>query len=145
KAYEFYLRANQLAQIREGSGWTLARDLYLQCTREDPNFAPAWAGLGRMYRLLAKYMTEDFEGNLRRAEEAFRKALELSPDLSVVHNYFASLEVETGRTREALLRLVRRAGQHSADPQIYAGLVLTCRYAGLLEASLAADREASRL
>ena len=53
KAYELYLRAHQLAQ--QSAHWTAARDLYLECVRLDPNFAPAWAGLGRMSPVLAAY------------------------------------------------------------------------------------------
>ena len=35
RAYEHYLRANQLAHAP--AEWTLARDLYLRCVDEDPN------------------------------------------------------------------------------------------------------------
>ena len=48
KAYEFYLRANQIAY--ESRNWTVARDLYRQCLEEDPAYAPAWARLARIYR-----------------------------------------------------------------------------------------------
>jgi serine/threonine protein kinase len=65
KAYEFFLRANQLAL--DASTWTLARDLYLQCLDADPRYAPAWAQLGRVYRLLAKYVARGAEENLLRA------------------------------------------------------------------------------
>jgi hypothetical protein len=37
KAYEFYLRTNQLAE----TAWSIARDLYLQCVQEDHQYAPA--------------------------------------------------------------------------------------------------------
>ena len=43
KAYEFYLRANQIAY--QSKTWTVARDLYRQCLEEDPGYAPAWARL----------------------------------------------------------------------------------------------------
>ena len=43
-AYEHYLRANQLANT--ASERTVARDLYLRCVEEDPDYAPAWARLG---------------------------------------------------------------------------------------------------
>jgi hypothetical protein len=41
-------------------------------------------------------------------------------------------------------RLLVRASSHS-DPEIFTGLVIACRFCGLLEASLAADRQARRL
>ena len=49
-AYEHYLRANQLANT--ASEWPVARDLYLRCVEEDPDYAPAWARLGRIHRVL---------------------------------------------------------------------------------------------
>ena len=52
-AYEHYLRANQLAHAPVE--WKLASDLYLRCVEEDVNYGPAWARLGRMHRVIAKY------------------------------------------------------------------------------------------
>src|SRR5262245_38727891 len=39
RAYEFYLKANQLALDRQT--WSLARKVYKQCLSEDPSYAPA--------------------------------------------------------------------------------------------------------
>jgi TolB-like protein len=63
KAYEFYLRANQIAHTARGYAnpqtWHIARDLYLHSVADDARFAPAWAALGRVYRMIAKYVGED--------------------------------------------------------------------------------------
>jgi len=143
KAYEFFLRANELA--RDAASWTVARDLYLRCLDADPRYAPAWARLGRVYRLLSKYSVEHNSENLMRAAEAFRRALELNPDLSIALNLRANLEVEMGHGCETTVELMRRARLHPNDPELYAGLVHSTRYCGLLEASVAADRMAHRL
>jgi serine/threonine protein kinase len=143
KAYEFYLRANQLSH--QSSQWKVARDLYLQCLDEDPRYAPAWARLGRIYRVIGAYSGEDPDEKLRRSEEAFKRALELNPDLPIAHNLYTYLEVEMGDAQPAMLRLLRRAEQHGADPELFAGLVQACRYCGLLEASVAAYEQAHRL
>ncbi len=144
KAYEFYLRANQLG--RNPEGWLLARDFYLQCLEEDANYAPGWAQLGRIYRVLAKYHTEDqTEENLLRAADAFHRALSINPDLSLAHNLYVYLEVEMGRCQEAMIRLLERARHRSNDADLYAGLVHACRYCGLLEPSVAAYEHAKRL
>lgn len=142
-AYEFYLRANQLAS--ESKNWQVSADLYRECLRDDPNYAPAWARLGRIERLLAKFFPEGHEHRLKNAEEAFERALQLNPDLSLAHNYYSQFEVEEGRTKEALARLLARATSGSSDPDIYTGLVHVLRYCGFLEASLAADACARRL
>jgi len=145
RAYELYLRANQLAGQRQ----TLpeACRLYDECLQLDPQWAPAWAKVGRAYRVLAKYSQSGETGaNFQRAREAFRNALDLDPDLSVAHNLYTFLEVEElGRSREAMVRLLERARTRANDPQLFAGLVLTCRFCGLLEESLAADRLARHL
>jgi len=145
KAYELYLRANQLAHQRQ----TLAeaRDLYRECLEIDPTWAPGWARLGRVYRVLAKYSQgEDAGRDFARAQDAFRRALDLDPDLSIAHNLYTFLEVEElGRSRDAMVRLLERTQSRANDPQLFAGLVLTCRFCGLLEASLAADRRARHL
>ena len=43
------------------------------------------------------------------------------------------------------MRLLGRAREHRADPQLFAGLVQACRYCGLLTESVAADRRARAL
>ena len=144
RAYELYLRANE--QAMRSDGWSAARRLYLDCLREDERFAPAWARLGRVYRLLAKYQLEDPEAtsNRAKAEDAFRRALELNPDLALAHSLYASFEVEAGRARDALARLLARA-RSGADPEVYAGLVTVTRFCGLLDASVVAHEQARRL
>jgi predicted Zn-dependent protease len=79
---------------------------------------------------------------LHGAEEAFRRALALNPDLPIAHKLYAQFEVDQGRARDAMVRLVGQA--HSVDPELFAGLVSTCRYCGLLDASVAADARARR-
>jgi TolB-like protein len=143
-AYEFYLRANQLA--RQWEQMTVARDLYLQCVDRDPRFAPAWARLGRCLRLIGKYGTGDEAvESVARGEAAFQRALELNPELSLAHNLYSYLEADLGRARDAMARLLRRAQASRSDPELFGGLVHTLRFCGLLEASVAAHDQARRL
>ena len=124
------------------------RDLYIECVAEDPAFAPAWARLGRCYRMTAKFHSatlDDARENLKRAEASFRKAFELNPDLPLAHHLYTAVETDSGRAEAAVLRLLRRARQRRADPELYAGLVHACRYCGLLEASVAAHNLARQL
>jgi eukaryotic-like serine/threonine-protein kinase len=142
KAYEFYLRANELATNSEG--WAVAVDLYEQCVALDPQYAPAWARLGRVYRLLAKYRDVGQETNRRQAQEALDRALAINPELAIAHNLTAQMEVDSGRAMEAMVRLLKQAAV-AADPEIFAGLCHACRYCGLLHASVAAHEHARRL
>ena len=144
-AYAFYLRANQLAY--EASQWAHARDLYEECLRVDPGYAPAWAGLARCQRVIGKYSASsvDATASLKEAERAFERALSLDPDLSAAHNLYAQLEVDLGRAEGAMCRLIARARRHPVDPQLYAGLVHALRFCGLLDESIAAHRRAREL
>ena len=59
-----------------------ALELYERCLEEDPHYAPAWAGAGRMHRMIAKYVEGESYDRQLRAEERLKRALELNPDLS---------------------------------------------------------------
>jgi TolB-like protein len=138
KAYEYFLRGNQLSH--DSKQWSVARDLYLRCVEEDAGYAPAWARLGRIHHVMAKYLDSGTSQGTDQAEAAFRRALDLNPDLSMAHKLFAQLEVDLGRARSAMTRLTERA--QTADPELLAGLVTTSRYCGLLDASVAAHTRA---
>jgi TolB-like protein len=146
-AYEFYLRANQLTQqagLNTSESFALARDLYLRCLEADGRYAPAWARLGRCYRLLGK-AGEAPQENLAKAESSLRRALDLNPGLALAHKLFAQLETDLGHAADAVIRLLRHLHPESADAELFAGLVQACRYCGLLEASAAAHERARRL
>ena len=140
-AYEFFLRGNQLSH--DSKQYAVARDLYLRAVDEDPNFAPAWARLGRIHHVMAKYVENGQRDGFDLAEQAFRRSLELNPDLTMAHKVYAQLEVDLGRARDAMARLLGHA--KSADPELLAGLVTTCRYCGLLDASVNAHTRAVAL
>ncbi|HYN07227.1 MAG TPA: protein kinase [Vicinamibacterales bacterium] len=141
-AYELYLRANEIS--RRYDGLERARDLYQRCVDMDPSFAPAWARLGRCHRVIGKFIDGAPE-SYTRAEDAFKRALELNPRLTVAHKLYANLEADIGQGSRAVVRLIREATRHGNDPELFAGLVHACRYCGLFDESLSADAEARRL
>lgn len=142
RAYEFYLRGNELARSYQ----TLpeARELYLRALEIDPQFAVAWAQLGRCHRVIGKYVESTAQSE-QWAEEAFQRALELNPRLSVAHKFYAALESDIGQAGRAIVRLLREAARTGNDPELFAGLTHACRYAGLYDESIAAHVEAHRL
>jgi serine/threonine protein kinase/tetratricopeptide (TPR) repeat protein len=142
RAYELYLRANELA--RTYNGLMAARDLYVRSLDLDSGFAPAWAHLGRCHRVIGKFV--DGSGDPETAAaEAFRRALALRPRLTIAHKFYANLEADMGQAQHAIVRLVGEAERHGNDPELVAGLVHACRYCGLFEQSIAAHTEARRL
>jgi len=142
KAYEYYLRGNQFSH--DSKQWAAARDLYLRCVEADPCYAPAWARLGRIHHVMAKYLTTGAGVGLKQAEAAFRQALDLNPDLAIAHKFYAQLEVDLGRAGDAMARLLPRT-QGAADPEIFAALISPLRYCGLMDASVAAYARAVAL
>ena len=65
RAYEYFLRGNQLSH--DAKQWSVARDLYLRCVEEDPRYAPAWARLGRIHHVMAKYLETGKHGGVSTA------------------------------------------------------------------------------
>jgi serine/threonine protein kinase len=137
RAYECYLRANQITLARSMDNMGIARDLYLQCLEESPDYAPAWACLGRVYHFLGKF-GDDVHVNEGLSEKAFRRAFALNPDLAMAHNFYTAAECDQGHTSKAMVRLLERARFRRNDAELFAGLVQACRYCDELEASIAA-------
>ncbi len=142
RAHEFYLRAGQQGQSPEG--WAVARDLYHRALEEDPRYALAWARVSRIHLLIGKYLG-DTAKQYELAESSARHALELSPDLPLGHLAFAMIEVCTGRALQATQRLLDRVQRATTDPSVFSGLVMTLRYCGLLDESIAAYEQAHEL
>ncbi len=142
KAYEYYLRGNQFSN--DSKQWAAARDLYQRCVEADPCYAPAWARLGRIHHRMSKSLPAESKEGFKKAEAAFKQALDLNPDLPVAHKFYAQLEVDLGRAADAIARLIPRA-HLAADPEVFGGLISPLRYSGLLEASVAAHWRAVAL
>jgi TolB-like protein len=142
RAFELFLRG--MEEARTLTGTARARTLFQQAVDEDAGFAPSWAALARSHRVWGKYY-EDREVSDRLAEDAFQRALALSPDLPMAHRYLTHFESEHGRANDAIARLLKHAATNRHDAQLFAGLVHACRYAGLFDASIAAHDEAKRL
>jgi len=144
RAYEFYLRANQVALGRTFETMAMARDLYRECLDEDPDYAPAWARLGRCHRFLAK-LGEEGPQSLELATWAFHRAFSLCPDLPLAHNLYTPIEADSGHAQAAIVRLLGQAERHPNDPELFGGLVQACRYCGLLDESIRAHQRARHL
>jgi DNA-binding winged helix-turn-helix (wHTH) protein len=147
-AYEFFLRGNEIVgahAIANAANLRVARELYRQSVEADTRFAPGWARLGRCHYLIGKLDQAGDAKTIASAEACFQQALALRPDLPLAHDLYALLEIDQGRPRAAMTRLIVRAVGGGVQAELYAALVQACRFAGLLEASLAAHRRAREL
>lgn len=143
-AYASFVRGKELLVIRSLDSILRARDLFWICIAEDPQFAPAWAWLGRACRLLEKFKGEPPQTpNL--AEAAFHRAFAIDPDLACAHQFYTQLQVDSGRAPEAMTRLANRLRTHREEPETIASLVQVLRSCGLLHESLAAHERAIAL
>jgi DNA-binding winged helix-turn-helix (wHTH) protein/tetratricopeptide (TPR) repeat protein len=142
--YERFIRAKELVKNRSLEQMYPARDLLWTCLAEDPDFAPAWAWLGRCCWFLEKYAG----GSMTTADlatAAFERSFALDPDLAASHQFYTLVQVDTGRADEAMNRLFARLQRHPGEPESFAGLVHVLRFRGLLKESLAAHQRAIRL
>ena len=116
------------------------------CATEDPHYAPAFVGIGRMHRMIGKYVDRRNRGALRRSRRprsgVHSSSIQICPSAESLYSH---LEVDLGRAEQSMVRLLRRARERSADPEVFAGLSHALRYCGLLQASLAAVKQSRRL
>jgi TolB-like protein/Flp pilus assembly protein TadD len=83
QAYDYYLRGRQYYQIHRKS-LEYARQMFNRAVETDPDYARAYAGVADSCSLLYMYFdARDY--NLRQADAASAKALELEPDLAEAH------------------------------------------------------------
>jgi len=144
QTYEKFMRARELTTQRSLESMLLARDLYWTCLAENPNFAPAWAWLGRCCWFLDKF-THSSSVIPELAEAAFQRAFVLDPDLASAHQFYTLLQVDLGRADEAMRRLFERLKHHPTEAESFSSLVQVLRFRGLLRESVAAHRRAVEL
>ena len=84
EAYDYYLRGRKFFWETRRRSLEFAREMFTRATQIDPGYALAYAGIADCYSWLYLYW-ESTEENIRDAEKASRKALELNPDLAEAH------------------------------------------------------------
>jgi len=84
RAYEYFLRGQQLYHAWDRGAQQGAQDLYRRAIKIDPSFAKAWAALANSASLTYMWWQSSDE-KLELANSASEKALELEPDLAEAH------------------------------------------------------------
>ncbi len=84
QAYDFYLRGREFFYQWNRKGLEFARQMFARATVIDPGYARAYAGVADCCSTLYQYW-EASEANLKEADAASRKALELDPELAEAH------------------------------------------------------------
>ncbi len=131
-AYQDYLQS--LSYPHGYTGNELAFPLLEKCIELDPGYAPAYAELGGRRELVAVYALGG-AGEVKKAEQAFLKALSLNGQLLDALSGLARLYTDIGQPDKAigLLRDALKINPNHADSHF--ALSYIYRYAGMLEES----------
>ena len=131
-AYEDYLRGIDFYALGE---FAASIDMLEKATALEPNYAPAWAHLGRAYTTNASLQFGGRE-DYAKAQTAYEKAIALNPALVEPRIYMANLLTDTGRVEQAvpLLRSVLQDSPNNAEAHWELGYAY--RFAGMLKESV---------
>jgi adenylate cyclase len=84
QAYDYYLRGRQFFHQLRRKGFEYARQMFARAIVIDPGYARAYAGVADCSSFLYMYW-DTTDDNLREADRASRKAIELDPDSGEAH------------------------------------------------------------
>ena len=141
QAYEYYLRG---VDLYAGNEFNLATQMLEQSVRLDPNYAFAWAHLGRAHTAKAAF---DFGGAeyYRKAQSDYEKALALNPDLIEARIFMANMFTDTGRAEQAVPLLREALTTNPNHPEAHWELGYAYRFGGMLKESIAEGEAARQL
>ena len=84
RGYEFYLRGRRFFYRGGGRNYREGRDMFNKAIQLDPKYPLAWCGLADVTSFIYMY-AESTPENLKLANDASQKALDLAPDLAESH------------------------------------------------------------
>jgi len=85
QAYDYYLRGRKFFHQHRRTSIEFARQMFTRAIEIDPKYARAYAGIADCCSILYMYF-DARESNLKQADSASRKALELDPQLAEAHS-----------------------------------------------------------
>jgi TolB-like protein/Flp pilus assembly protein TadD len=100
QAYEYYLRGRQFLLRNRMKSFGYARKMFERSLEIDPEYAPAWAGLGEALAITNMYYPDRTE-ELAEADRATKEALRLAPALAEGHAARGLMLALSGRPEEA--------------------------------------------
>ena len=140
-AYEYYLRGVDLYALND---FDQAIDMLKKSIALEPDYAMAWAQLGRAYTTHASLQFGGREQYVL-ARAAYEKALSLDPGMVDVRIYMANLLTDTGRVEEAVPLLKEALNANPSSAEAHWELGYAYRFGGLLDQSAAEAEQARRL
>ena len=111
QAYEAYLRGRFFWNKRTEAGLNQAIVYFQRATSDDPNYAPAYAGMAQAYVLLPYYSGATANDAVSRAKSSAQQALRLDDNLAEAHAVLGMVEAghfnwhESGHEYQRALQL----------------------------------------
>ena len=120
EAYENHSRA--MMNIMEGSPQAFDHAILLleKATRQDPNYAAAWAALSLAYDVKGSFMS--LRELSEKAVEVGRRATQLNPKLADAHRWLGSALLSLGRFDEAISAVTEAARLEPDDAGVHQSL-----------------------
>jgi adenylate cyclase len=138
EAYDLVLRGRDLLSRLTRSANAQARDLFERAIALDPNYAPAYIGLGQVdVRASNQGWTQDPSEALERAEKLARKGITLDDLNSNAHALLGVVAVQFGDYDRALEELKRAIDLNGSDAESYDHLVTVLLYEGDIAGAIA--------
>ena len=139
EAYDLVLRGRDALSRITRSGNAEARTLFEHAIALDPNYAPAYVGLGRVnQRAVTQGWTADPSEALGKAEDLARKAIQLDDLSPGAHALLGTVYVYFGDYERGLSELTRAVELNGSDAESYAALVEVRLWSGDVEGAIAA-------
>jgi len=138
EAYDLVLRGRDLLSRLTRSANAQARDLFERAIALDPNYGPAYVGLGQVdMRAANQGWTQDPGGALERAEKLAQKAIALDDLSSGAHALLGDVAVQFGDYDRALAELKRAIDLNGSDAESYGHLVTVLLFEGDISGAIA--------
>ena len=100
EAYESFARGMMNLRLASRDSIERAIAAFEHATRQDPEYAIAWAALGGAYSLKGSFLS--LTDLMEDAIEIERRALAIDPDLADAHTWLGAALLNLGRTDEAM-------------------------------------------
>jgi adenylate cyclase len=137
EAYDFVLRGRALYERVDRSANSQARGLLKRAIELDPNYAPAYVGLGRVeLNGVLQGWTADPAAAIQRAQNLGQKAIDLDASSAGAHELLGSTYIRYGDYDHALDEMRRAIKLNSSDPDAYAGLAGASLWSGDIDGAI---------
>jgi tetratricopeptide (TPR) repeat protein len=146
EAYDLVLRGRDLLSRFTRSANAQARGLFERAIELDPNYAPAYVGLGRVDLSAVNLgWTQDPNEALERADNLGRKAIGLDDRGPGAYAVLGNVALHYGDYDRALDELKRAIELNSSDAEAYSGLATVLLYRGDIAGVIAAGELLAQL